>query len=110
MHLFKIQLLILSLSLSLIKYVYPASRMYTSGTKYENSVYLELFRVPNNYISSLVSPGSYQNSLKSAFDDNFNTHWLSPEEGTKVKRSYYWCDVQFFKNKYYNFFYKKSFY
>ena len=69
MHLFKIQLLILSLSLSLIKYVYPASRMYTSGTKYENSVYLELFRVPNNYISSFVSPGSYQNSLKSAFDD-----------------------------------------
>ena len=85
MHFLQFQLLFLSLSLSLIKYVYPASRMYTTGTKYENSVYLDLFKVPNNYISSLVSPGSYQNTLKNAFDGNLNTHWLSPEEGTKVK-------------------------
>ena len=78
-------LLIFSLLLSLINYAYTGSRYLTQGTKYDNWEYINLFRIPKEYISSFRSPGSYEMDLKSIFDDNFKTKWLSPEQGTKVK-------------------------
>ena len=78
-------LLIISLLFSLINYVYPGSRYLTQGTKFDNWEYINLFRIPREYISSFISPGSYENELKLAFDDNFKSYWLSPEQGTKVK-------------------------
>ena len=71
--------------LSLIPYAFPASRMYTQGTKYENPEFINLFRIPNDFISSLYSPGSEKYQIKLAFDDNLGTYWMSPCEGTKVK-------------------------
>ena len=59
--------------------------MYTQGTKYENSEYLNLFKIPKEYISSFLSPGSTNQALKNVFDDNYLTYWISPEEGKKVK-------------------------
>ena len=61
-------LLIISLLLSLINYAYPETRYFTQGTKYENLEYINLFRIPREYISSFRSPGSH--------DDNFQTKWL----------------------------------
>jgi len=76
---------IFSLILSLIPYAFSASRIYTQGTKYENSEFINLFRIPNDFISKLFSPGSIQSQLKHAFDDNLGNYWISPAEGTKVK-------------------------
>jgi len=76
---------ILTLILSLIPYAFSASRMYAQGTKYENSEFINLFRIPNDFISKLFSPGSTQYQIKLAFDDSFGNYWLSPAEGTKVK-------------------------
>ena len=60
--------------------------MYTKGTKYENPEYIDLFRVPNNFISSLFSPGSNKNQISFPFiDENYGNYWISPAEGTKVK-------------------------
>ena len=78
-------LLIISLLLSIINYAYPGTRYFTQGTKYENLEYINLFRIPREYISSFRSPGSYEMDLKYVFDDNFQTKWLSPEQGTKVR-------------------------
>ena len=80
-----LRLYIFSLIL-LIPVVYPASRMYTQGTKYENQEYIDLFRVPYDFISSLFSPGSTKSRISFPFiDDNYGNYWISPEEGTKVK-------------------------
>ena len=78
-------LLIISLLLSLINYAYPGSTYPTQGTKFDNWEYINLFRIPREYISSFRSPGSYEMDLKYVFDDNFQTKWLSPEQGTKVR-------------------------
>ena len=70
----------------LIPYAYPASRIYTQGTKYENQEYIDLFRVPYDFISSLFSPGSTKSRISFPFiDDNYGNYWISPAEGTKVK-------------------------
>jgi len=76
---------IFALILSLIPYAFSASRMYTQGTKYENSEFIDLFRIPDDYISSLFSPGSKTNHIRLAFDPFLETYWTSPAEGTKVK-------------------------
>ena len=77
--------LIISLLLSLINYAYPGSRYLTQGTKFDNWEYINLFRIPRDYISSFTSPGSYQIDILHAFDDSYQTRWLSPTIGKKVR-------------------------
>ena len=67
-------LLIISLLFSLINYAYPGSTYPTQGTKFDNWEYINLFRIPREYISLYISPGSYENELKLAFDDNFKSY------------------------------------
>jgi len=69
----------------LIDSIYSGSRAYTSGTKYDNSYYIDLFRVQNYFISSLFSPGCTKASLNNIIDNNYNTLWVSQTEGSKVK-------------------------
>lgn len=61
----------------------PVTVIKTTASKYENSEFIELFRVPNDYILSYASPCSSKAELAKAFDNNFNNYWLSAKEGTK---------------------------
>lgn len=85
MNLLHFQLIALISLLSLINYVFLGTRQIIQSTssKYENSEFLNLFRVPTNYISSISSPCSKSTEIGKAFDDNFNNYWLSSQEGTK---------------------------
>ena len=85
MNVLNFQLFAVSLILTLIQFVYSGSRMYTQGTKYENEEYIKLFRIPRNYISSFMSPGTKNYPLGIAFNDRFDDYWMSPVEGTYVK-------------------------
>ena len=71
----------------LIDSIYSGTRKYTSGTIYDNSYYIDLFRVQNNWVQSLFSPGCTKASLNNLLDNNYNNYWVSQEEGTKVKDS-----------------------
>ena len=69
----------------LINSIYSGTRQYTSGTIYDNVEYIDLFRVQNNYIQSIFSPGCSNTTLNYAIDNNYNNYWISQEEGTKVR-------------------------
>lgn len=71
----------------LIDSIYSGTRKYTSGTIYDNSYYIDLFRVQNNWVQSLFSPGCTKASLNNLLDNNYNNYWVSQEEGTKVRDS-----------------------
>ena len=47
--------------------------------------YINLFKIPYDYITSIESPGSTLSYLREAFDENPDNYWLSPEEGSKVR-------------------------
>lgn len=85
MNLFHFQLIAIISLLSLINYVFLGTRQIIQSTasKYENSEFLNFFRVPKNYISSISSPCSKSAEIGKAFDNNFNNYWLSAQEGTK---------------------------
>ena len=86
MHYSNFQSFIIILILSLINYSYSGTRSFipTSSSKYENSEYLELFRVPIEYISSYASPCSAKEGVSKVFDNNFNNYWISGgQEGSK---------------------------
>ena len=61
----------------------PVTVIKTTTSKYENSEFIELFRVPNEFILSYSSPCSKQKDLAKAFDNNFNNYWQSAQEGAK---------------------------
>ncbi len=69
----------------LIDSIYSGSRLYTSGTKYDNSNYIDLFRIQNYFIRSLFSMGCTKTNLNKEIDNNFYSHWVSQTEGTIVK-------------------------
>ena len=66
----------------LIDSIYSGTKQYTSGTIYDNDEYIDLFRVQNNFIQSLFSPGCSKTTLNKVIDNNY---WISEEEGTKVR-------------------------
>ena len=71
--------------LFLIDYAYSGSRKYTSGTKYDNDDYVDLFRVQLSDIKSIFAPGIANISFKNIINRNFTSYWISPEEGIKYK-------------------------
>ena len=79
------QILFLSLLLALINNAYSASRINVEGTKFGETEYINLFKIPYDYITSIESPGSTLSYLREAFDENPDNYWLSPEEGSKVR-------------------------
>ena len=85
MNNYKYQLFILYLIISLIDNAYAASRTSAAGTKFGDLEYINLFKIPSDYISSIESPGSSTAAIKKALDENPDTYWLSPEVGTKVR-------------------------
>ena len=74
--------------LFLIDNAYSGSRKYTSGTKYDNDDYVDLFRVQLSDLKSIFAPGISSDSLKDILNSNFNRYWLSPEEGIKYRDHY----------------------
>lgn len=83
MYFLQFYLFFFSLLLSLIRHVYPASRMYTQGTKYENTEYLNFFKVPMDSISSVESSDNIPSNVLRAFDDISTNYWISQKIGTK---------------------------
>ena len=52
------QIFIFSLLLALLDNAYSASRINVEGTKFGEAEYINLFKIPIDYITSIESPGS----------------------------------------------------